>query len=61
MVMSASDKFQNPTGRVNELWQTDLTHFRVVDWGGYFLSTALDDYSRYIISWRLTTTMPPQM
>lgn len=26
-------------------------------WGSYFLSTVLDDYSRYIISWKLTTTM----
>jgi len=57
VVMSASDKFQNPTGRINELWQTDFTYFRVVGWGWYFLSTVLDDYSRYIISWRLTTTM----
>jgi len=57
MVMSASDKFQNPTCRINELWQTDFTYFRVVGWGWYFLSTVLDDYSRYIISWRLTTTM----
>ena len=29
----------------------------MVGWGWYFLSTVLDDYSRYIISWRLTTTM----
>jgi transposase InsO family protein len=29
----------------------------VVGWGWYFLSTILDDYSRYIISWRLMTTM----
>lgn len=57
MVMSASDTFQNPTRRINELWQTDFTYFRVVGWGWYFLSTVLDDYSRYIISWRLTTTM----
>ena len=56
-VMSASDRFQNPTSRINELWQTDFTYFRVVGWGWYFLSTVLDDYSRYIISWRLTTTM----
>ena len=56
-VMSASDKFQNPTSRINEPWQTDFTYFRVVGWGWYFLSTVLDDYSRYIISWRLTTTM----
>ena len=57
IVMSASDKFQHPTRRVNELWQTDFTYFKVVGWGWYFLSTVLDDYSRYIISWRLTTTM----
>ncbi len=57
MVMSASDVFQNPTRQVHELWQTDFTYFRVVGWRWYFLSTVLDDYSRYIISWRLTTSM----
>ncbi len=57
IVMSAADAFQNPTRHVHELWQTDFTYFRVVGWGWYFLSTVLDAYSRYIISWRLTTTM----
>ena len=37
-VMRASDKFQYPTSRVHELWQTDFTYFRVVGWGWYFLS-----------------------
>jgi len=57
IVMSAADAFQNPTRHMHELWQTDFTYFRVVGWGWYFLSTILDDYSRYIISWHLTTTM----
>ena len=57
IVLKAGDKFRNPTRRVNELWQTDFTYFRIVGWGWYYLSTVLDDYSRYIISWRLTTTM----
>ena len=57
MVMHAAVKFLHPTSRVHELWQTDFTYFRVVGWGWYFLSTILDDYSRYIITWRLTTTM----
>jgi transposase InsO family protein len=39
------------------LWQTDFTQFRIINWGWYYLSTVLDDYSRFIISWRLTTTM----
>ncbi len=57
ILMSASDAFKNPTTRVNEMWQTDFTYFRLVHWGWYYLSTVLDDYSRYIISWRLSPTM----
>ncbi len=57
IVLTASDKFQNPTKRVNELWQTDFTYFKVIGWGWYFLATVLDDYSRYILSWKLFTTM----
>ena len=55
--MSASDAFKNPTTRVNEMWQTDFTYFRIIHWGWYYLSTVLDDYSRYIISWKLSPTM----
>jgi len=57
VLMSASDKFKTPTHRVHELWQTDFTYFRVIGWGWYYLSTVLDDYSRYIITWRLTKDM----
>jgi len=57
ILMKAGDKFQNPTRCVNELWQTDFTYFRIVGWGWYYLSSVLDDYSRYIISWKLTQTM----
>ena len=55
--MSASDSFKNPTRRVHELWQTDFTYFRIIGWGWYYLSTILDDYSRYIIAWKLSPTM----
>ena len=57
ILLQASDKFHTPTRRINELWQTDFTYFKIVGWGWYFLSTVLDDYSRYIISWKLTTAM----
>jgi putative transposase len=56
-MVSAKDKFEKPTKRVHELWQTDFTYFKVIDWGWYYLSTILDDYSRYIIAWKLAPTM----
>ena len=58
--MSAKDAFDQPTKRVNEMWQTDFTQFKVVDWGWYYLCTVLDDYSRYILAWHLSPTMGSQ-
>lgn len=57
IVVSAAEKFAKPTRRVHELWQTDFTWLKVAGWGHYFLTSILDDYSRYIIAWLLTTTM----
>jgi putative transposase len=56
-MVSAKDKYEKPTRRVNELWQTDFTYMRVQGWGWYYLSTVLDDYSRYILAWKLCKTM----
>jgi putative transposase len=57
ILLEAADRFQNPTRRRNELWQTDFTYLPVVGWGWYYLSTVLDDYSRKILAWKLSTTM----
>ena len=56
-VVQVAEKFAQPTRRVNELWQTDFTYFKLQGWGWYYLSTVLDDYSRYILAWKLTPTM----
>jgi transposase InsO family protein len=56
-MIGAKEKFEKPTRYVNELWQTDFTQFKVIHWGWYYLSTVLDDYSRYILAWKLSTTM----
>ena len=56
-IIPVKEKFEKPTKWVNEMWQTDFTQFKIVGWGWYYLSTVLDDYSRYILSWKLTTTM----
>lgn len=40
-----------------KLWQTDFTYLKVTGWGWFYLSTVLDDFSRYIVAWKLCTTM----
>ena len=57
MVMKAADRFKDPPVRVNELWQTDFSYLKVVHWGWYYLTTVLDDYSRFIIAWELCKNM----
>ena len=57
VVIKASDRFHTQTIRPNEMWQTDFTYFKIIGWGWMYLSTVLDDYSRYIIAWKLCSTM----
>lgn len=56
-MLKAADTFEQPTAAINQLWQTDVTHLKVTGWGWCDLSTVMDDYSRYILAWRLCQTM----
>jgi transposase InsO family protein len=57
IVMTAADEFTHKTTRVHELWQTDFTYLKVTGWGWYYLASVLDDFSRFIIAWKLFTSM----
>ena len=57
VVVKAAGEFHTKTTRPNEMWQTDFTYFKIIGWGWMYLSTVLDDFSRYIIAWRLCTNM----
>jgi putative transposase len=57
VVIRAADAFHTKTTRPNEMWQTDFTYFKIIGWGWVYLSTVLDDFSRYIIAWKLCTNM----
>ena len=57
VVIKAADEFRDKTTAPNQLWQTDFTYLKVIGWGWFYLSTILDDYSRYIIAWKLCTNM----
>jgi len=57
IVMKAAEEFRDKTTAPNQLWQTDFTYLKVIGWSWFYLSTILDDFSRYIIAWKLCTTM----
>ncbi len=57
VVIKAADEFRDKTTAINQMWQTDFTYLKVIGWGWFYLSTILDDFSRYIIAWKLCTTM----
>jgi putative transposase len=57
IVIKAADAFSNKTTAPNQLWQTDFTYLKVIGWGWFYLSTVLDDFSRYIVAWKLCSTM----
>ena len=60
IVIKAADEFREKTTAPNQLWQTDFTYLKITGWGWYYLSTILDDYSRYIVAWKLCVTMKAQ-
>jgi putative transposase len=57
IVIKAADSFKDKTTAPNQLWQTDFTYLKVIGWGWFYLSSVLDDFSRYIVAWKLCTTM----
>ena len=49
IVIKAAEEFKDKTTAPNQLWQTG--------WGWCYLSTVLDDFSRFIVAWKLCATM----
>ena len=57
IVIKAADAFKDKTTTPNQFWQTDFTYLKVIGWGWFYPSSVLDDFSRYIVAWKLCTNM----
>lgn len=57
MKMAAAKEYHTKTTGPHQLWATDASYFRVAGWGFYYLVTVMDDFSRYILSWKLQRDM----
>jgi len=55
--MAAGQEFHTKTTRPHEMWATDASYFRVVGWGFYYMVTVMDDFSRFILAWKLQLDM----
>ena len=57
MKMAAGKEFHTKTTLPHQMWATDASYFRVCGWCFYYLVKVMDDFSRFIIAWRLQTDM----
>jgi putative transposase len=56
-LVTTCDEFKHKIRRINGMWQTYSAQFKVIGWGWHYLCTVLDDFSRYILAYRLAATM----
>src|SRR3989304_3649786 len=57
MEIPAAKEYHTKTTRPHQMWATDASYFKVVGWGYYYLVTVMDDYSRFILAWKLQKDM----
>jgi|TARA_B100001971_G_scaffold200791_1_gene212757 transposase InsO family protein len=57
VAVPADNEYRHKTTAPHQLWATDASYFRVAGWGYYYMVTVLDDFSRFILGWRLQVDM----
>ncbi len=57
MPTPASNEYRHKTTAPHQMWATDASYFRVAGWGYYYMVTVMDDFSRFILAWRLQIDM----
>jgi len=53
MKLPAGKEYQRKTSGPRQMWATGASYFRMRGWGYYYMVTVMDDYSRFILAWKL--------
>jgi transposase InsO family protein len=54
---AAAKEYHTRTNRPHQMWATDCSYFKIPGWGYYYLVTVMDDYSRFVLGWKMQTNM----
>jgi putative transposase len=54
---AAAKEYHTRTDHPHQMWSTDCSYFKVPGWGYYYLVTVMDDYSRFVLGWKMQTDM----
>ena len=57
MQLKAGKEYHRKTTGPHQMWATDASYFKVIGWGYYYLVTVMDDYSRFILAWKVQRDM----
>jgi len=57
MEIPTAKEYHTKTTGPHQMWATDASYFKVAGWGYYYLVTVMDDYSRFILGWKLQKDM----
>jgi putative transposase len=55
--IAAAREYHTKTSCPHQMWSTDCSYFKVPGWGYYYLVTVMDDYSRFILGWKMQKDM----
>ncbi len=55
--MAAGKEYTRKTTGPHQMRATDASYFRVAGWGYYYMVSVMDDFSRFILAWRLQRDM----
>ena len=60
IVIGAAEEFKDKTTASTSSGKLTSPICKITGWGWYYLSTGLDDFSRFIVAWKLCATMKAQ-